>query len=186
MAQISEPKLDGSAVEPLSLQQRKDRGFCTCPLKMPDGSTAPSDSEPCRVHAKQVRHSADYNRAHGLLFFDDNRNRYVTWEDAVEGMRQPRYAGASSKGLVLFTWMNLTRLLEALRHPTQEPTAEINERSAQQLITWAGQNFPPDELRSLMIFARGGQTEALCKIFRAVARNAHRDSTPSTPAKGAP
>jgi len=117
-------------------------------------------------------HSADYNRSHGLLFFDDRRNRYVTWEDAVEGMRQPRYAGATSSGLVLYTWMNLMRLLEALCYPTREPAGEITEQSAERLIKLAGRTFSPDELGSLVNFARGGGTEALCKIFRTVARNA--------------
>jgi hypothetical protein len=87
-------------------------------------------------------------------------------------MRQPRYAGATSKGLVLYTWMNLLRLLEALCDPMLEPAAEITEPSAERLIKLAGQNFPTDELASLIIFARGGGTEALCKIFRTVARNA--------------
>jgi hypothetical protein len=146
---------------------------------MPDRSTASPDSEPCPVHPKNVGYSAADNQSRGLLFFDERRNRNVSWEDAVEGMRQPRYAGASSKGLALFTWMNLMRLLEALRHPTQELAAEITERSAEQLIKWAGQNFPPDVLRSLMIFARGGQTESLGKIFRTMARNAQHDRAPA-------
>jgi hypothetical protein len=163
---------DGGLVEPMTLQQRKARGFCTCPLRTPAGAKTTPDPEPCQVHPKHLVHSAEHNRAHGLLFFDDRRNRYVTWEDAVEGMRQPRYAGATSQGLVLYTWMNLIRLLEALCYPTREPAAEITEQSAEQLITLAGQNFPPDELGSLIIFARGGGTEALCKVFRTVARNA--------------
>ena len=158
------------SVEPLTLQQRKARGFCTCPLNTPQGTATTPDPEPCRVHAKHVVHSAEYNQSHGLLFFDDRRNRYVTWEDAVEGMRQPRYAGASSRGLVLFTWMNLVRLLEALRHPTQEPAAEITEQSAERLIKWAGEHFPPDGLASLIGLARGGGTEGLCRIFRTMAR----------------
>jgi hypothetical protein len=171
MAQIAESQLsDGGLVEPLTLQQRKARGFCTCPLKMSGGAASTQDPEQCGVHPKHVPQSAAYNESHGLLFFDDRRNRYVTWEDAVEGMRQPRYAGASSKGLVLFTWMNLVRLLEALCYPTREPAAEITEQSAQQLIEWAGQNFPADSLSSLMVFARGGGTEGLCKIFRTMAR----------------
>ena len=182
MAQISETTFEGGVVEPLNLQQRRDRGYCTCPMKLPFGSTVTSDSEPCQVHAYQIGYSADYNRSRGLLFFDESRSRYVTWEDAVEGMRQPRYAGASSQGLVLFTWMNLMRLLEALRYPTQ-PAVEITEQSAEQLTKWAGQNFPPDVLRSLIAFARGGGTESLCKIFRTVARNAQRDNAP---AKDAP
>jgi len=159
---------DGGVVESLTLQQRRARGFCTCPLKTPDGSAAAPDPEPCRVHPKHVASSADSKKSHGLLFFDDRRNRYVTWEDVVEGMRQPRYAGATSKGLVLYTWMNLVRLLEALCYPTREPAAEISEQSAQRLIKWAGQNFPPDGLSSLIVIARGGETESMCKIFRAL------------------
>jgi hypothetical protein len=171
MAQLAESQIsDGGSVEPLTLQQRKARGFCTCSLKMSHGSASTPDPEPCAVHPKDVVQSTAYNQSHGLLFFDDRRNRYVTWEDAVEGMRQPRYAGASSKGLVLFTWMNLVRLLEALCYPTREPVVEITEQSAQRLIKWAGQNFPPDGLSSLIGFARGGGTEGLCKIFRTMAR----------------
>ena len=166
------PPSDGGIVEPLTLQQRRARGFCTCPLKTPDGSVTRPDPESCCVHPTHVVHSAEYNQSHGLQFFDDRRNRYVTWEDAVEGMRQPRYAGTSSKGLVLFTWMNLMHLLEALCYPTREPVAEITEQFAERLVKWAGQNFPPDVLGSLIGFARGGGTEALCKMFRTVARNA--------------
>lgn len=170
MAQLAEIQLsDGGSLEPLTLQQRKARGFCTCPLKMSPVSASTPDPEPCAVHPKDVQQPAAYNQSHGLLFFDDCRNRYVTWEDAVEGMRQPRYAGASSKGLVLFTWMKLVRMLEALCYPTREPAVEITEQSAQRLIKWAGQNFPPDGLSSLIVFARGGGTEGLCKIFRTIA-----------------
>ena len=115
-------------------------------------------------------HSAEYNQSHGLLFFDDRRNRYVAWEDAVESMRQPRYAKATSKGLVLYTWMNLMRLLEALCYPSGEPAEEITEQSADRLIKWAGQNFPPDGLGSLIVLARGGGTEGLCQILRAMPR----------------
>ena len=173
MGQTAEAQLsDSGLVEPMTLQQRKARGFCTCPLRTPSGVETTPDAEPCRVHPKHLVHSAEHNRSHGLLFFDDRRNRYVTWEDAVEGMRQPRYAGATSKGLVLYTWMNLVRLLEALCCPTREPAAEITEQSAERLIKLAGQNFPPDGLASLIIFARGGGTEALCKIFRTVTHKA--------------
>jgi hypothetical protein len=131
-----------------------------------------ADSEPCQLHPKRFVHSAEHNQAHGQLFFDDCRHRYVTWEDAVEGMRQPRYAGATSKELVLYTWMNLIRLLEALCDPTREPAPQITEELAQRLIKLAGQKFPPDVCDSLIHFARGGETEALCTIFRTVARNA--------------
>jgi hypothetical protein len=167
-AQISERAL----VEPMTLQQRRARGFCTCPPRTSAEADTTPDPEPCRVHPKHLVHSAEYNLSNRLLFFDDRRNRYVTWEDVVEGMRQPRYAGATSKGLVLYTWMNLVRLLESLCDPMREPAAEITEQSADRLIKLAGQNFPPDELASLIIFARGGGTEVLCKIFRTVARNA--------------
>jgi hypothetical protein len=142
--------------------------------------TAP-DPEPCRVHPKHLVNSAEYNRARGLLFFDDRRNRYVTWEDAVEGMRQPRYSGASSKMLVLYTWVNLISLLEALCHPTREPAAQITEESAEALIRLAGQRFPPDVLASLIGFARGGRTDALCKIFRTLASTPQGVSQPSAP-----
>ena len=158
-------------VQPMTLRQRKARGFCTCPLRTPAGETTP-DPEPCRVHPKHLVDSAEYNGSHGLLFFDDRRDRYVRWEDAVEGMRQPRYAGATSQGLLLYTWANLVRLLEALCHPTREPAAEITEQSAERLIRLAGQKVPPDGLASLITFARGGQTEALCKVFCTVGRNA--------------
>ena len=171
MAQIAEiQSSDRGSIEPLTLQHRKARGFCTCPLRTPQGSASTPDPEPCGVHPKHVLQSAAYNQSHGLLFFDDRRNRYITWEDAVEGMRQPRYAGASSKGLVLFTWMNLVRLLEALCYPTREPAVEITEQSAERLIEWAGQNFPPDALGGLIGLARGGATEGLCKIFRTMPR----------------
>ena len=173
MAQSGEARLsEGGVVEPMALQQRKARGFCTCPLRAPAGAETTPDPESCRVHPKHLVHSEEHNRSHGLLFFDDRRNRYVTWEDAVEAMRQPRYAGATSMGLVLYTWMNLVRLLEALCYPMREPAAEITERSAERLIRLAGQTFPPDALDGLIHFARGGETEALCKVFRILARNA--------------
>jgi hypothetical protein len=111
------------------------------------------------------------------VFFDDRRHRYVTWEDAVEGMRQPRYVGAKTPELVLYTWMNLIRLLEALCYPTREPAAEITEQSADQLIRLAGQTFPPDQLGSLIIVARGGGTEALCRVFRTVVHHARATRT---------
>jgi hypothetical protein len=63
-------------------------------------------------------------------------------------------------------------MLEALCYPTREPAAEITEQSAERLIKLAGQKFPPDGLAGLIIFARGGGSEALCKLFRTVALNA--------------
>ena len=172
MAQTADTQLsDGGLVEPMTLQQRKARGFCTCPPRSAAGAETPPEADPCGVHPKHLLHSEEHNLSHGFVFFDDRRNRYVTWADAVEGMRQPRYAGATSKGLVLYTWMNLMRLLEALCYPMQEPAAEITEQSAERLITLAGRRFPPDALANLIHFARGGGTEALCTIFRTVARN---------------
>ena len=182
MAQTAEiPLSDDGLVEPMTLEQRKARGFCTCPLNKSAGVETAPDPEPCRVHPKHLVLSAEYNRSHGLLFFDDRRSRYVTWEDAVEGMRQPRYARATSKGLVLYTWMNLIRLLEALCYPTREPVAEITEQFAERLIKLAGQNFPPDALGSLINFARGGGSEALCTLFRTMARNAQAGDAEGVP-----
>jgi hypothetical protein len=157
-------------IEPLTLEQRKARGFCTCAVKSSGGADTSADSEPCRVHPRDVVHSAEHNQSHGLLFFDDRRNRHVTWPDAVEGMRQPRYAGANSKMLVLYTWVNLVRLLEALCEPTREPAAQVTEESAERLIAIAGARFPPDALAGLISFARGGGTAALCTIFRTLGR----------------
>jgi hypothetical protein len=170
MARISEARHSNEVpFEPLTLEQRKAKGFCTCPLRTPAGAETTPDSEPCQVHPQHLAHSEEHCRSRGLRFFDDRRNRYVTWEDAVEGMRQPRYAGATSKALLLYTWVNLIGLLEALCYPAREPAAEITEQSAQHLIELAGQRFPPDVLAGLINFARGGGTEALCKIFRMLA-----------------
>ena len=165
------PVSDGRVVEPLTVQQRKARGFCLCALNRPHESGVTPDVLLCGIHPLQSAYSDEYNQAHGLLFFDDRRNRYVTWADAVEGMRQPRYAGASSPSLVLFTWMNLIRLLEALCYPAREPVEVITEAAADQLIAWAEQHFPPDDLGSLIGFARGGGSGALCNVFRRVALN---------------
>ncbi len=165
------PASDGGAVAPLTLPQRKARGFCVCALHLPHESAVTSDAVLCEVHPEQGVYSDEYNQARGFLFFDDRRHRYVTWPDAVEGMRQPRYAGASSRGLVLFIWMNLIRLLEALCHPERQPVEVITEAEANALIAQAGQRFPPDELSCLISFARGGGTGTLCKVFRRVALN---------------
>ena len=177
MTQPEEPaeieRSDAGAIQPLSVQQREARGFCTCPMKMDDGSAATPGREPCRVHPEGLGYSAEYNQSHGLIFFDDIRERYVTWEDAVEGMRQPRYPGATSIGLSLFTWMSLMRLLEARCFPTREPVVEMTEQSAERLIQWSGQQVPSDERGCLISFARGGMADVLCKMFCAVARDAH-------------
>ncbi len=167
------PSSDGGVVAPLTVQQRKARGFCLCPLHLPHEAALITNAELCEIHSGQLPSSEEQNKARGFLFFDDRRNRSVTWADAVEGMRQPRYAGASSKELVLFTWMNLMRLIEALRYPAREPVAVITEALANQLIAWAEQHFPADELGSLIGFARSGGTNVLCKVFRRVALGGH-------------
>ncbi|MDQ8160003.1 MAG: hypothetical protein P3C09_11585 [Gemmatimonadota bacterium] len=165
------PASDGGTVAPLTLQQRKARGFCVCALNLPYESGETPDVSVCEIHPQQMVYADEYNHRRGLFFFDDRRNRYVSWPDAVEGMRQPRYAGASSPTLVLFTWMNLMRMLEALCYPARDAAAVITETAADQLIAWAEQHFPPDELGSLIGFARGGGGAALCAIFRRVALN---------------
>jgi len=76
--------------------------------------------------------------------------------------------------LVLFTWVNLIHLLEALRYSSRERPAEITEKSAAELVEWAEKHFAYDVLHSLIGFARGGSVEALCKIFQAAVQNIQR------------
>jgi hypothetical protein len=100
-----------------------------------------------------------------MHFFDDRRDRYVTWPDAVEAMRQGRYASARNPELTLFTWMNLMRLLAVLRDPTAIIEPE-NETQADGLIEWAHQHVPAEHLRWLLVFARGGGAGAMCDLLR--------------------
>jgi hypothetical protein len=114
----------------------------------------------------------DERAALGLWFFDDRRNRHVTWPDAVEAMRQRRYAGAINRNLVLHTWGMLIRLLEALEDPFGTPAPALTESQADALIEWAGEHLGRDEQRWLLGFARGGGAGALTTMFRSVARRA--------------
>jgi len=174
MPVILKIQLPDDSIKPFSLMERKARGFCTCPIKNSDGSSSTKDLDSCLVHPSSVQQSQIDLEAKRLLFFDDRRNRFVTWPDAVEAMRQPRYVGTSSKDLILFTWVNLIHLLEALRYPAHERPAEITEKSAAELVEWAEKHFPSDVLHSLIGFARGGNVEALCKIFQAAVQNVQR------------
>ena len=174
MAATLEIKPSDELIEPLSVHQRSARGFCTCPSRNADGPALVDEPIPCVVHPAHLLQSQNDLQSRGLVFFDDRRNRFVTWPDAVESMRQPRYNGTSSRGLVLFTWMNLIRLLEALCYPTRTTAQEITEKSAAELVHWAETQFPNDMLRNLIGFARGGGVEALCKIFQIVAQNAQQ------------
>jgi hypothetical protein len=142
-------------------------GFCTCPQRT---RLEPVEPAPCVVHPGGQEHSESYRTTHGLLFFDDRRNRYVTWPDAVEAMRQGRYAGAANPGLTLFTWLNLVRLIEALHDPFVPPADPLSEATATALIGWAGDALPEEERRRLLAFARGGGTESLASLFRWMAR----------------
>jgi hypothetical protein len=99
-------------------------------------------------------------------FYDDCRDRYVSWPDAVEGMRQGRYAGANNPELALFTWMNLMRLLTVLRDPASPSGAPESESQADDLIAWAGEHVPAGHRRWLLVFSRGGGAGALCDLLR--------------------
>jgi hypothetical protein len=101
-----------------------------------------------------------------MHFYDDRRDRNVTWPDAVEAMRQPRYAGASNPELAMFTWMNLMRLLAVLRDPSSPPEGPEDESEADELIAWAGDHVPAGLLRWLLFFARGGGAGPMCDLLR--------------------
>jgi hypothetical protein len=151
---------------PLSNEERRRRGFCTCPQITDTSDTV----EPCSVHPTADEFAEDDRVRRGLTFFDDRRNRFVSWPDAVEGMRQRRYAGAINDELVQFTWVMLIRLLEALRDPLGEPADEVTQSMADELITWSEAEVPEDHRRWLLGFARGGGSMALCSMFRDLAR----------------
>jgi hypothetical protein len=148
------------------------RGFCTCPQRTRGPAAEPSLS-PCGIHPDGVDLPEPEREARGLVFYDDRRDRHVTWPDAVEAMRQDRYASAGNPGLVLFTWRNLLQLLAALRDPLA-PDMPADEAGADALIAWAGAHLGRSELRWLLVFARGGGSAALCELFRFVA-SAHQN-----------
>lgn len=151
---------------PLSYDDRRSRGFCTCPQRI-DADPAP---EPCLVHVDGDELPDDQRQTRGLVFFDDRRNRFVTWPDAVEGMRQRRYAGAVNDELIVFTWAMLIRLLEALHDPLGDAAEVITPIGADALITWSDTALPEDYRRWLLTFARGGGSMTLGEMFRHVAR----------------
>ncbi len=155
-------------VRPLSEPERRARGYCTCPQRVDPAPPA----QPCGVHPAGVDADEETRSAAGLVFFDDRRNRFVTWADAVEGMRQRRYAGAHDDDLMQFTWVMLIRLLEALHDPLGEPAPDVTQALADDLVAWSDTALDADDRRWLLGFARGGGTPALCRMFRAVARTA--------------
>ena len=106
----------------------------------------------------------------GLVFFDDRRNRFVTWPDAVEGMRQRRYAGAVNDDLMAFTWAMLIRLLAALHDPLGDAAEVITPARADALIAWSDTALPVSHRQWLLTFARGGGSTALTEMFRQLAR----------------
>jgi hypothetical protein len=162
-----------SALHPMSFTERERRGFCLCPILARRVQEQDGD-HPCPVHP-DGRDLAELRRlAEGRVFFDDRRQRFVTWPDAVEAMRQGRYAGAANLALTLFTWVNLVRLLEALRDPLGPPAMALTEPYADALIAWADGAILPDERRGLVTIARGGATDAVCNLFRMAAREGRR------------
>ena len=158
---MSDPTL-----QPLSYDERRRRGFCTCPQKIDAGPTL----EPCLVHPDDEEPPETERIARGLLFFVDRRNRFVTWPDAVEGMRQRRYVGVINDDIVQFTWLMLIRLLESLRDPLGVPAPEMSPALIDELIAWSETTLAGDNRRWLLTFARGGGSMALCSLFRDVAR----------------
>lgn len=155
-------------VRPLTEPERRARGLCTCPQKVDPGPPP----QPCGVHPDGVDLDEEARSAAGLVFYDDRRNRFVTWADAVEGMRQRRYAGAHNDDLMQFTWVMLIRLLEALHDPLGEPADNVTQALADDLVAWSDAALDADDRRWLLGFARGGGTPALCRMFRTVARTA--------------
>jgi hypothetical protein len=157
------PAMSAGHLAPLTLDERQARGWCTCPPA--SESTAHADERRCLVHPGTDLPEEE-RASKGMDFYDDRRDRYVSWPDAVEAMRQGRYAGASNPELALFTWMNLMRLLTVLRDPTSLSEAPESESQADDLIAWAGERVPTGHLRWLLVFARGGGAGALCDLLR--------------------
>jgi hypothetical protein len=154
----------------MTLGERRRRAYCTCPNERDDPGL--TDSDPCLVHIDGEDLAEAEREALGLWFFDDRRSRHVGWADAVEAMRQRRYAGAINRYLVLHTWGTLIRLIEALRDPFGSPSTVITAEQADELIHWAGDHLHREEQRWLLGFARGGGADALIHMFRSIARRA--------------
>jgi len=159
-----------TSLRPLTDEERAARGFCTCPHRA-KGSRATDENsvEPCQIHPDGSDLGEAERIAAALVFFDDRRERFVTWADAVEAMRQDRHIG--NPGLVQFTWMNLMGLLAALRDP-KSPAIPSSQDEADDLVAWAGDSLDYEELRWLLVFARGGGSTALTKLLRFVAHQA--------------
>jgi hypothetical protein len=120
----------------------------------------------CPVHPDGTELPEDERLARNLVFYDDRRDRHVTWPDAVEAMRQGRYAGAGNLDLMMFTWRNLLQLLGTLRSPLTVMDAPATEEAADELIAWAEGHLGHEQLRWLLVFARGGGAAAMCELFR--------------------
>jgi hypothetical protein len=149
---------------PLTLDERRARGFCTCPQVSDDADTSVRGT--CPVHPEGRELPEEQRTAQDMHFYDDRRDRYVTWPDAVEAMRQGRYASARNPELALFTWMNLMRLLMVLRDHTSQSEGPDDESQADDLIAWAQQHVPAEHLRWLLVFARGGSAGPMCDLLR--------------------
>lgn len=164
---MTTPKL-----RPMTGDELVARGFCRCPQRSGPGSAAePGPAGVCGVHPDGVESPEQDRIARGLVFFDDRRDRHVTWPDAVEAMRQGRYAAAAGPDLVMFTWRNLMQLLATLRAPLA-PVAPISESEADELIAWAGLELSTDQLRWLLVLARGGGAATMCELFGVAVRQA--------------
>lgn len=156
----------------MSPAERQRRSFCVCPIRARRDQQARGPQ--CAVHPDGHDLPEAQRIAASLLFFDDRRQRFVTWPDAVEAMRQGRYAGAANLELTLFTWVNLMRLLETLHDPLGTPSAQLTEEQADALIAWSDAAITLEERRGLITVARGGVTHAICTLFRMSALFGHR------------
>jgi hypothetical protein len=164
-----------SAARPLSLDERRQRGFCTCP-SAGESQAGAADESGCVHHPEGADLSIEERGAAGFLFFDERRRRHVTWADIVEAMRQGHPGGRFNPGLVQHTWMALMRLLESIADPAGQPANVVTQAHADALIAWAADNLSTDERRWLLGFARGGGVSALETIFRGIAARAAREA----------
>jgi hypothetical protein len=171
-----------TAFRPMSPDELTRRGFCRCPQRSQprpqQGTVTDGDDLPvCPVHPDDMELPEDERLARNLVFYDDRRHRHVTWPDAVEAMRQGRYAGAGNLDLMMFTWRNLLALLGTLRSPATEVDLPATEEAADELIAWAGDHLDHDQLRWLLVFARGGGAAVMCELFRFAGARAGHSAT---------